>query len=505
MAQSLTEGTNLAIVQETTMGATVPPETGWHNLQPNSYGDFGASYTKTGRVPITKNRQLQKGVLTDADTALPFETDLTKDVLDRFLPAIFMGAVKHSGGSGQSFWAPTAAADGGGSEDSFAVAADGDVPDGTLIYSRGWVNAANNGLFVTTGTSGDTAVKVATATLVAETAPAQPALATLEVAGFQFTTGDAELDGSGNLVSSTKDLQTLGLVVGQFIYFPPPSHGAGLAFSTAGYYGFARVKSIAQNLVELDSHTWTVGSADDGSGKTIRCFFTRFCRNTAIDSADYLVTSFAAEVTYPNLGGVGTPEYEVMKGLHVDEWKWNLPLTNKATASVTLTGTKTDDITSSRLTGPNIARNAVCNLAVSTAVDLMHLRMQEYDETGISTDFVSLGLTFRNNVDPEKELGTLGADTINVGKFEVEIEAEVIFTNNDVINGIRDNRTVRMDVIMRNPDFGMVLDIPSMTLDSGGRKLEANKSVKITSKLMGFQDPTLGYTASASVFAYLPT
>lgn len=93
---------------------------------------------------------------------------------------------------------------------------------------------------------------------------------------------------------------------------------------------------------------------------------------------------------------------------------------------------------------------------------------------------------------------------MNVGKFEVMVEADVVFTNDLVIKGIRDNRIVTMDVGMRNADGGALLDVMSMQIDEGDRKFETNKSVGISAKITGFQDSLLNSTASMSIFEYLP-
>jgi hypothetical protein len=496
MPQVLTEGTNLAVVEETTLGASTPPTTGWFNLQPNSYGDFGSSIKKVPRSPISKNRQLQKGMLVDLDSAMPFESDVTKDVIDVFLEGIFMSTAKHSGGTGVALFRPTAVTATG-----YTVAASGALANNVLVFARGFCTAANNGLKLLAGTSTGTEIK--TTGLVAEASP--PSNATVEVAGYQGATGDITMDGSGNLTSTTLNFTTLGLNVGQWIWLGGDTATAALSFANSAYRGFARIKTIAANLLTLERRSWTVGALDNGATKTIHIYFSRWCRNVAIDHADFKTPSYAFEVTYPNLGAGPVAEYEYPLGNRIDETVFNLPLASKATVNFGMIGTNTADPKTARETGPSTALNPVTNLGVSTATDIMRLRMSNVDETGISTDFTSLKITLKNNCEPEKQLGTLGAVLINVGKFEVMVEADVIFTSDQVIKGIRDNRTCALDVAMRNADFGALLDVTSMTLDEGDRKFETNKSVGISAKTTGFQDAILGYTASLSVFPYLPS
>ena len=499
MSQVRTEGTNLAVVIETALG--VAATTGWRNLQPNSYGDIGPSIKKVARTHISKNRQRQRPVLVDLDSAVPWEADLTYDVIDVFAEGIFMADTKESGGTGTAVFVVTAAVNGAPS--SFTVAAGGALATNRLVYARGWQNAINNGVHVVAAASTGTSIKVNTA-LVNET-PAGAYNVGLEVAGVQGATGDIQIDGSGDIITTVLDCTTLGLQVGQWIWVGDLASGSAFAFANLAYTGYARVKGpITATKIPLEFRDWTVGASDSGAGKTIRLLFGRWLRNVAMDHADYKEPSYTFEMTYPRLGAGPVDEYEYMKGNFVDEWKWNLPLTDKATVSLTFIGTNSDNPTTSRLTGASTATNPLTNIAVSTSVDLPRLRVLNVDESGIATDFKSIAITFKNNVSPEKALGRLGAALSNIGVFEVMADVDVIFTNDTVIKAIRDNRTANLSVGVRNGDFGALIDVPSMTIDEGDRQFGKNESVRISTKSSAFQDAKLGCSASLSLFPYLP-
>jgi hypothetical protein len=513
MAQVFTDGTNLSVVTETTFNASTPPTAGWLNLQPNSYGDFGSSFKKIPRAPITRNRMNQKPILVDEDSQVPFEHDLTKDLIDQFLEGIFFAATKHSGGTGVSKWqvgttpsSPGAVGGLLGAAAAYTVTSGGALAGGvagttaqTLVYARGFTNAANNGLFGVIGSSTATSIKVASAVL--EASP--PANATLEVAGVRGATGDVGLDSSGNLTSTVLNFTTLGLQVSQWIWVGGTT--AGTSFATAAYRGFARVKAIAATLLTLERRSWTVAAADTGTGKTIDIYFSRFIRNVPNNSADYKQPSFCFEIAYQTLGSGSVPEYEYMFGNLVAEWVINIPLTTKATISASFIGTATNDPTVTRVTGPATAIDPVTNLAVSTATDLLRLQLANVDETGISTDFQSIKLTIKNNVEAEKQLGVLGATKMNIGVFECMFEGDVIFTDDGVIKAVHDNRTIGGAFGLRNGDFGMLFDLTSATMDAVDRKLEKNKSVLISAKASGFQDANYNFVLGASLFAFLPS
>jgi hypothetical protein len=243
--------------------------------------------------------------------------------------------------------------------------------------------------------------------------------------------------------------------------------------------------------------------ADAGTGKNIDVYFTKYIRNVARNHADFYKPSICFEMTYPDMDD-GLTYYEYLLGNFIDEWKWNIPQTSKATISAKFVGTRTLDMTSTRKTGPADALDPVTQVGASTATDLQRLRLDNIDETGITTDLSTLSITNNNNVSPEKQLARLGAGIINHGDHTVKWEADVIFTNPDVVAAVKDNRTTRFDVLMRTDEFGACVDIRSMTLDTAGRKMERNKSIKIGSMGMGFQDRKSGSTTGLSMFSYLP-
>ncbi len=707
--QVQTESTNLAVVEENSLGAATPPTTGWFNLQPNSYGTFGPSYKKEPRDPISKNAQLQKGMLTDEDSGIAFEIDVTKDHIDRFASGIFRCVAKHSGNKGQSLYRPTAVTSTG-----YTVPALGDLGQHFLIFARGFGSAfaANDGLKELG--SGSTGTEIKTSGLTVQASA--PANATVEVAGWRGASGDIQLDSSGNLISTIADFTTMGLNEFQWVSIGDPNETSH-SFANPDFLGSARIRKIAAHKITFDRRNWLVqqkayldlgtlaanldtvvqakvagvagdsitvaavddgvaaakalldlgtktahvdtviqarvagtggnaitveistgaptaagvltevgqnvklqikitatattvadlesligtstlievkttgtgatsldgtdafsaaalaagtaatapsvtevsdavtlhftgsattvaeleaaitalstkieiktagtpanvlvntadefsataldhgtSGADDGAGKTIDVYFSRWYRNVATDHADYRTPSYAFEVSYQTLDA-GAPEYEYLLGNMVDEWAWDLALTTKAKISAKFVGLRTMNPTASRKTGPSVALNPNTNLGVSTAADLIRLRVVDHDEVGVSTDFQSLKVTATNSVSPEKQLGQLGASKINLGKHKEMVEAACIFTNDLVIKSVKDNRTLALDVMMRNGDFGALLDVQSMTMDSADRKMERDKSVIVDNKATGFQDDDSGSTASLSVFAYLP-
>ena len=114
-------------------------------------------------------------------------------------------------------------------------------------------------------------------------------------------------------------------------------------------------------------------------------------------------------------------------------------------------------------------------------------------------------ININNNVSPEKVLAVLGARYMNSGNFELDIEAQLVFTNSDVVAAISENRTVTMDMLLKNDDGGMALDIASMTLGAGDMEFPLNESVRINITGQAFKDEILETSIGVTFFPYIPT
>jgi hypothetical protein len=497
MAESNAEGLNIAAVEETEQGDSPPPTTGWLNLEADAVGDPGPQYKKMARSPFTITRQLRRPFISGLDVALTLDLDAIKDHVDFFGEAMFKSVFLHSGGNDQSMFRPTDVTATG-----YTVATNGDFPDGTLVVARGFPDAENNGLKVLAGTS--TATEIKTSGLVVDAAP--PSNVQLEVAGFQFAAGDLELDSDGNLTTTTKAFTDLGLQVHQFVYLPSPTEvDPPHCFDTDAYHGFAEILEIATNKLTLRRRGWTPGMADDGGDNTIRLFFTKWIRDVARNHEDEKLVSHAFEVTYSDLAAGPADAYEYLLGYMLDQVTFNMPAEAKVSMQCTFVGTSASDPSTSREDGPEDAINVVTSLAVSTSSDVTRLSVDNVDESGLMTDFQDLKIMLKNNIAGKKAVGVLGNRFTPLGVFEAQTEAQVYFTDPEIVTCVHDNRILRLAAGMRNDDFGMLLDIPSMGAMEAPKTIAHNELVTIASKMAGFMDALSGFTAGMSVFAYLPT
>lgn len=494
MGRTLTNSTAVSYAVETSVGVA---STLYKTVTPNSIDNLGAKIDKVSRNPISKNRQRLKGSIVNLTSGFGSEMDLIMEHLIDFAEGFMFSVFK-----GGRVVYPTAV-----TTTAYTVAAMASaVITNSLVYARGFTFATNNGLKVVTSGGTTTSIPITGGGMTAETTTNPTQNASVEVCGIQGAAGDIQLNAAGNIISTILDFTTLGLTVGQWMFVGGTAAATnfGTLIAQASINRWVRITAIAANLLTIDKRGITFG-VDNGATKTIHLYFGRFVRNVAIDHADYLERSFSFEVAFENLGVTpGSDEYMYPKGNFCDELKLDFQLGQLVKANVGFVGTDTPAPTTVRATGASTPVRQVQTVAFNPTSDIARLRLAEADDTGVTTDFQSLSLTLKNNVNPENKLGLLGAAYMNTGNFEVDVDATMIFTNSRVLAAVRDNSTMSMDLACKNGDGGFVFDIPEMTLAGGDPSLPENESIKIQNQSMAHQSTTYGYTMSFSIFPFVP-
>jgi hypothetical protein len=493
----LTNNTALSYTIESALGT---PGTTWKLLEPNDLKKWGATIKTEERNPINADRNRQEGAVTDMDSGVELDCDLTleawNDFCEGFLFAVFKGA---------TVFQVT-----GVTSTGYTVASGGALPANYLVYARGFVNTANNGLKVVGAASTGTEIK--TSGLVAETI-SNPTVtnASVSICGIQGASGDFKIDASQNFTTAALDFTALTgftLLPGTWVFIG--GSAAGNQFATAADRGPARINSVAATVLTLAKRS-AVYTADTGVGKTIHLYFGRFCRNVAASSADYLERSFTFEAAFKNLQNPGPGDgYEYSRGNYCNMLELDLTLATLAKLSYGFVGQTTDNPTTSRLSGASTPGTPVAitgfatATALSTSSALGRLRITEVDETGLTTDIRDAKFKINNNVTGEKVLGNLGPKYLNVGDLEVDIEMELMFTEMNVVTAIRNYRTVTMDFLIANGDGGILYEIPSLKLTDGTKNLPLNESVTLKTTGQAIKDKTFGYSLGITVFPFIP-
>jgi len=471
----------------------------WYPLDPNSYSDFGGSFTKVARAPINSKRSRYKGVLTDLDSAGGFNIDLTQtNIQDLFQGFIFdqfeeKGRQVPSAVSGLLYTVPSAS--------DFLV--------NDLIFASGFAITGNNGLKLVTAVTGTT---ISAAGLTIEASP--PAGAKVVRVGHQFATGDCEINAAGTLPvikTTTKDLTQLGLVDGELVYIGGDS--APMTFNTTTNNGWCRVRSTdGANSVTLDKASGVMVT-DLGSGKTIQIFFGRTLKNQ--EGAAITRTTYQLERTLgaPDDALPAEVQAEYIIGAVPSEMTMAIDTADKIMVDMSFMGT--DYETHDGTTGVKVGTRPSLGpaKAFNTSTHVTRIRMGLCSSTNEYVDAMfayvtEARLTINNNITMNKAVGTLGAFEATAGTLEVGGNITAYFQNMSALQALRDNSDVTIDICVVKDNAGLSFDLPLLSLDDGKLNVELNQAVTIPLGLMAADgedvNSNLAHTIVMSFYDYLP-
>lgn len=462
--------TGLRFAEEASIGVLpASPAPVWYPLEPNSYDGFGGELTRVARNPINPSRQRKKGNVVDLDADAGFEMDLTQENMQRLLQGFFFADFRTKAEKNSAVIS--------GSPLAYQVTTGTDFKVGDLLFAKGFSASQNNGLkSVTAAASGS----VTASGLVAATGQT----GIVSRVGIQFSTGDAGIDMSGplpKLVATAKNLTEIGLIPGEFIYIG--GDAAVTQFATAANNGWARVKSVTATEIVFDK-TVTTMVTDTGTGKTIRLFCGRVLKNEVgalIKRRTYQLerTLGASDTSQPT-----QIQSEYVEGAVPGEWELTLNTADKATVSLSFTGTnhatRTGVVGVKPGTRPGITEAEMFN----TSSDIKRIKMSVIDSANAAPaplfGFVTeLALTLNNNLEPNKALGILGSFDVTEGTFQIDASATAYFSDIAALTAVRNNADVTLDAHLVANNAGISIDIPMIGLGDGRPDVEQDTAIMI--------------------------
>lgn len=478
---------------------TLPGSPVWVPLEPNSYNDFGGELTTIARNPINPSRQRKKGVVTDLDASGGFNQDLTQTNLQDLFQGFMFADFRRKGEQVPSAVSGTV----------YSIAATAGFTVGALVFGTGFAVAGNNGLKTLTAVTANTSV--AAAGLAVE---ASPTLSKLTVVGFEGVTADFAINAAGflpTLTASSKDLTTLGLVPGEWIYI-----GGDLAansFNTAANNGFKRVKSVTAGAITFDKS----GSAmvtEAGTGKNIRLFFGRVLKNES--------GSLIKRRTYQLERTLGAPDdaqptqiqSEYLVGAVPNELTLNINTADKVTADLSFLAVDNEQRTG--VVGVKSGtRPAIVEAdAFNTSSDFSRIKLArvvpgEEAPTALFAFVTEMTLTINNNLSANKAISYLGSFDVTAGTFVVSGSLTAYFSNIDAVQAVRANSDVTLDFIMAKANRGIAVDVPLLTLGDGRANIEQDAPITlplgVEAATAAAVDPNMDHTLLMVFFDYLPT
>lgn len=529
--------TGLRIAEETSI-ATLPSPADFSDLEPNTYTDYGGNLTLVARNPINAGRQRKKGVITDLDATGGFNQDLTFTNFHRLWPGVFMSTRLELPVFDDAITVDDA------NDEIEGYNIESLFPIGSLVLLSGFDTSANNGLTVVDAHDYD-AIEVAK-NLAADTAPSS---AKVELVGIQLGTSElnvvAATGSSGprlSRVSGSIDFtQFPQLRFGAFIFIG--GDDAAARFTGAFNNGFARIRSVGADYIELDK---TGGGADGvtemgaetGTGKTIQIFLCESIKNVSALDADFALRSYTIERSLgrPNPQSAPTQiQSELLKGSVLNTIAINITQADKITFDATFIATDNeqrnglnpgmnggDERLLSTL-APNTVTPFTQAGAYNTSSDFSRIKLSavpQFSDAAPSPLFAfvtEITLNVNNNATPNKAVAVLGAFDVSVGTFEVGGSITAYFADVAAVNAVRQNSDITFDIAIvkdfrdngQSRKAGLVFDVPLIALGNGRLNVVQDQAITLplqTEAAEGEAEAgaTNGHTLMLCEFPYLP-
>lgn len=493
--------TGLRIAEELTIGV-LPGSPVWVQQEPNDYQPMGAKLTTLIRNPITDGRQRKKGVITDLEASGGYSSDLTQTNFQSLLRGVFFANYRTK--------AERLAIAAGVTSSTYPLASTAGFTVGALLFGGGFTNTGNNGVKRVTALSANVSITVAE-TLTAEATP--PAESTLVVVGHQFASADITIDVSGTLpkmVSAAKDLTTLGLTVGEWIYI-----GGDLTAENpinAENAGWKRIRTILAGSIEFDKSSSAMVT-DAGTAKTVRIYFGRKLQNET--GANIVRRSYQLEVSLgaPDTAQPAQIQSQYVLGAIPNQWNMAIGTATKITTDITFVATDSESRTGVEGLKSGTRPVLADSDAYNTSSDIKRIKMSLVSDTdeAITPMFAyvtDLSFAVNNNLKPAKAAGVLGSFDITAGTFAVSGNLTAYFTDTAAINAIRNNADVTIDAIIVKDNAGVVIDLPLISLGGGDLDIKLDEAVKLPLTMDAATaasiSPDLNYTAAIMFYDYLP-
>lgn len=454
----------------------------WTPVEVNSFSDFGATVTTVARAPISASRQEKKGVVVDVEAAGGFNMDLTQKNMFDFLQGFLFADWTLKPTSVTTDVTATA----------FSVADESEFDTNHLILSEDHTITGNNGLFVVTGTA---AGEVQASGLTIDASAGN-----IKVVGTQGTAGDIDVDATTDpalprFTSTTLDFTTLDLEVGEWIFVGGDS--ASLQFANAVNNGFARVYSIAANVLVFDKTASTMVD-ESSTTETVQLFLGDFLHNED-DPTDIVSHCYQFERTLD----LANNEYEYLLGCVPNVLTLTMNTAEKVTLDLGFMATDVDldEVALKAGTRPTLEESDAFN----TSSDFSRLTIEGANITGSGIFFEDYSIEVNNNVQSVKALSVLGNYDLIEGNFMVSGNFTAYFTTTELVQAVRNNDDIQLDFAFVKNNAGLLFDVPLASLGEGRITVEKDEPIKVPLAQNAARHETLGYTLSVMNYDYLPS
>ena len=465
----------------------------WYPVEPNEFEDFGGEIQTIARSPISRTRQMKKGVAVDVDSSGGWQQDLVQKGHERlyqgffFADAIERVSTHPVSGNPQSLITIDQVLEGEINTDEDHS---GQLFTGSILQLSGFAEDSNNGVFVIESYTPQT---IEIANLVAEPTTIQQSI---ETVGYKLNgpTNITLNDGKMQLNSAGTNWPSIGFTIGEWIAIKGFANNAP---------GMARVIAVGNDVLTLDQPNWASPSLEASSD--VEIYFGRVFRN-AVDPDDVKCRSFQLERTLGEDADGTQSEY--LRGQVPNTLTLSVESVDKVMTEMSFVGTDVENRTGQEGLKAGGRPSLIQQDAYNTSSNIKQMRLYTHSDTAATPEslfgFVAEAeVVINNNVEGLKAIGHFGSFDVNVGDFEVSGELEVYFASVEAMKAVRCNKDVGFNMIGINNNSGWVFDIPLLSLGGGRAEVEKGSSIMLPLEIQGGENEW-GYTALSTWFCYLP-
>jgi hypothetical protein len=397
-----------------------------------------------------------------------------------------------------------------GGSDVFTAADDLDnFAVGDLIKTSGFDDDGNNGFFRVVSASATT---LGVASLVVDDGSPAAGASIVRV-GVQTGTGDIDVDVTGSLpalTSTVLDFTTLALVTGEWIFIGGDAAAEG--FTNSENNGFKRVRSIAANRLELDKSEETMVS-EANTTKTVQIFFGRVLKNETGASIVRRSCQIERTLGAPDDAAPSDVQAEYLVGAVANEMKLGIKEADKVMADLTFVACdhETRDAATGVKSGdrPTLTEQDAFNTSAHfSRIKLSTCSSSDESPTPLAAFLTEMEITLKNNISPNKAIGTLGAFDLTAGNFDVEGSVGAYFTDVAAIAAVRNCADVTLDFVMAKQNSGIIIDLPLITLSKARLEIEKDEPIMMPLDMQAASGEKvysgLDHTMLIDFFDYLP-
>ncbi len=487
---------------------TLPVTPEWYAVQANSVTDFGGNVTKTPREFLTSDRQRRKGQTTDLEAAGAVNHDLVQEGLQRIMQGFFFAnAVTKSetAGIGDSGVISSVGAANDITRLVGSFVTDG-YEVGDLIFCSGFGVTGNNGLKTVT------AVLALTLT-VSETLTAETTTGKVVQVGFEFATGDLDVDASGALpvlTTTAKDCTEFGLVPGEYIYVG--GNVAANQFTTAANAGFARVRSVTANAITLDKTEATYITEADAT-QDMHIFFGRVFKNQTGTDIVRRTYNVERQLGAPDDALPAQIQSEYLTGAVPSELTLNVPTSDLAKVDIAWMAADHEQRTGATGIKSGNRNAATEEEAYNTSSNVPRIKIAVVSSTDAAPTALfafakEVTVAINNNISLDKAVGVLGAFDATHGFFEVSGNIEAYFADVASVEAVRNNSDVTLEMHLVRSNAGLSIDLPLLALGDGRLNVEKDEAIMLPlshdAATGASIDSGLDHTLLISFWDYLP-